>query len=222
MAYDSGFLRLSFLYNTGSTDEIAETQVILSGGPGSDVLASFAEWDAGDLLDSAQDLYDDVLNTGVLNWANYSRLHGAKLSAIDTSGHLLADPLVTEFATPFAGTVAQLHPQLTVVMSFWSGHTLGKGNYGRMYLPHTSSVLGTGLPITIPAVSASIASAGAAFINDMKTRGLAKSHQVKPVIASKAGAGSTKDIAWVRVSATTDTQRRRYNAYDVDYQKVAV
>lgn len=222
MAYNSGFLRLVFLFQALNSVEIAETQVTLSGGPGSVPLDIFGDWDEGDLEDSAQDLYGDVLNGGNLFWADYSNLFAAKLSAIDVDGSLLADPLVKTLDTPRTGTTTNIHPQLSVLMSFWSGFTFGHANYGRMYLPHTMAGLTTSSPFSSSATALALANDGQDFVDHMNTRAQGKANQSLVAIASKAGTGTTKDVAFVRAGRVTDSQRRRYNSITPNYQVVAV
>ncbi len=222
MAYNAGFLRLSFLYNVSGSDEIGETALHLSSGPGGDLAAQFADWTPADLQDSGDDLYTQILSSGSLQWGDYSNLLSVKLSPVKTDGTLLQDPLVRTLTTPRSGSTSHVPVQCSVLLSLWSGHNTGNANYGRMYLPHTKCTQATNSPYIASVPKASMLVNFNLFITAIKARATGMAHPTTVSNVSKTGAGSTKEVAYVRMGQIIDTQRRRTNRLDAAYDISAV
>jgi len=139
MAYGGQFLKITWQFTVKSSDEIADTSLNYTSAPGwTGAVAALAELDDTDLADMRQAYVTEMMDLDHISWADYSVLNSIKVAAISTAGEYLTDPLVAETDTPSDGTAVGVLPQSTVVLSLRSGFTLGKGNYGRMYLPHTT------------------------------------------------------------------------------------
>jgi hypothetical protein len=215
MTYGGQFLKFTFLFHIDGTDEIADTSINYSNGFGwTGAVAALAELSAGDLNDM-QDLMVDLLQT--TSWADYSRLDGVKAAAISTAGAYLDSPLIAEQG-PSIGSETNVVPQCSCVVSLRSGLTLGVGNFGRMYLPHTRMDLASGFPITGSTVRDAIAAQAVTTINGWTTiLNAAITPSVVPVIMSQAAGTPTKVVTEVRVGGVNDTQRRRRNQLDEVY-----
>ena len=221
MTYGTSFLRCSFEFVAATTTEIAMTDLtiappIASPTVATDMLADYA----GSDLQTFASLLNTCMSAGA--WGDYSTLTSMKLSAVGTNGILLTDPLTHNLSPTYAGTVHQVHPQLSVVLSLWSGHTIGGGNFGRMFLPHFSNPLVNGSPRSASADAASLAAAGAVFITGVNSVATTMTHPGQVSIMSQAVGHPFKTVAFVRVGRVTDTQRRRYDRLDEEYHDVAV
>jgi len=213
MAYDRQFIKITWGFLVASSDEIADTSINYSSAPAwSGAVAALEEigdtagW-GGDLI-TAMETFASI---GSFNWANYSTVNSVKVAAIGTDGAYLTEPLVYENETPTPGGSTGTLPQSTVVLSLRSGFTLGQGNYGRMYIPHTRLTMATGTAKSSPTYTDPAAASGATFVNavtavvDDETTAT-----LFPVIMSQAGITS-KGVTEVAVGDVTDTQRRRRN-----------
>lgn len=217
MAYPQEFLRLQFLFTALGSGEIAETGLQIAPTTGGTLAATMlAEYTTADLEGFASNL-NDVLTGDEIRWANYSRLGAVKMSAHLTSGVQTGETLVAPLSSPFTGASAQVHPQNTVLLSLWSGYTVGVGNHGRMYLPHTQVDLVGSTPFGDPVDASFNAAHGAAFINAINTVSAAKAHIGLVTIMSRALGAATKTVQHVRVGTITDTQRRRYDSLPPSY-----
>lgn len=213
MAYDRQFLRISYGFIVEGSDEIADTSISYSSAAGwTGASAALGEIGAnpnwsGDVVGAFGQLMEGPYST----WASYSSLNSVKIAAIGTDGAYLTDPLLEELGTPLSGLDNSVLPQSTIVLSLRSGLTLGKGNYGRMYLPHTRLPLDVGSPKSTSVATAATAVRGATFVNDLTTAlNTETTATIFPVIMSQTGIIS-KGITQVAVGDVTDTQRRRRN-----------
>lgn len=222
MAYAREFVRIRFLFSVANTDEIADTGLVLSKNdtesPGFDARLAL-----GSLTTTKMDALFDTyvamtLGANGFQWANYSKLIGIKASAHGTNGGYLNSPTERAFTSSNSGSAAQVEPQNTIVMTLWSGLSLGAGNFGRMYLPHTSGTLESTTPRLSASTAQTMATAMAAFVQNVKTIAGTLTGAPEPVIASKLGTGTNKRITQVRCGRVIDTQRRRRNALEEDYQ----
>jgi len=151
-------------------------------------------------------------------------LKWVKVALLDRSGSYIVDAETYE-GTPTAGPVTTDRGgvQDSLVLSLWSGGTLGQANYGRMYLPWN------GIPVRhqdgriSSGAAGNAATDGAAFIGDVNTwAATASAAGVETLIMSKVGTGFRKAPVYVRVGDVMDTQRRRRNRIDETYSTVAV
>lgn len=211
MAYDRQFLRVSFLYDVLGTSEIAQTDLAITSVSGSPTAAAMLAQYTEEDLEALAALLVDFLASDTIEWANYSRLHAVKMSPISTTGAVAGEPLLHELDGATIGTHSQVHPQLSVVLSLWSGSTIGKGNYGRMYLPHTAVPLVASTPLGDAVDAGFNAAHGAVLVRGVNTLAEEKTDPGFMAIMSSAGSGHAKAIAQVRCGIVTDTQRRRYD-----------
>jgi len=219
MAYGGQFLKITWQFTVKSSDEIADTSLNYTSAPGwTGAVAALAELDDTDLADMRQAYVTEMMDLDHISWADYSVLNSIKVAAISTAGEYLTDPLVAETDTPSDGTAVGVLPQSTVVLSLRSGFTLGKGNYGRMYLPHTTLGTVAETPFANATNTAAIAEAGAAFLNSVSaTLNAALTATVFPAIMSQAAGTPSKGVTQVAVGNVTDTQRRRRNRLQETY-----
>lgn len=212
MSYDRQSLKITFMYAIGGTPELANTSVNYSTTTGwTGAVAALAEIQANEtacLADIAA-AFNTLMNSSSIAWADYSDFVGVKVAAIGTDGLYLTDPLVQEAAID-SGASGNVLPQSSIVLSLRSGFTLGKANYGRMYLPHTRSTLTAGGPFVGSGDTGPIATAGATMLNDVTTAINAETTAVLfPVILSSIGSGFGRGVTEVQVGNVIDTQRRR-------------
>lgn len=221
MTFAQQQVQVSLLFRDTSSDEIAQTgyRVTNSAAPFDAVLhlaamnALFAE--------GIRDEYVTFASTTGWRWADYSQLYAIKAAALDTDGSYLTDAVSWDVADA-VGTISDVPPQLTTVLTLWSGSGVGRANYGRLYLPHSvldQTTLTSRASVT---TAQNVATAGAALIEAWS---LAHGTLVSPGaihIMSSVGAGLSKPVAQVGSGRVTDTQRRRRNRLDEDIQYVAL
>lgn len=214
MAYVSTFWRISFLFTVNLTDEVAQTGVTMA----QPLPLGLVDPPTNEQVDDMGDAFADLLATAELTRGDYSRFVGVKAALVGTDGDYIAEP-VLRTRTATAPTGSQVLPQDTVVLSLRSGQTLGKGNYGRMYIPHSRIQLNDGTPRTIPSYSLAVAQAGADFIAAMNLigGGAAGDPSVR-IMSQVAGIEGNKPVLSVGCGRVNDTQRRRRNALLEEYQ----
>lgn len=176
---------------------------------------------------SAQDIYDDAASVfGYSSWPfpNTSKLAWAKVAAIGADGAYLTDPVFYNDATPTTGygSASRLPNQISLGVSLWSGQTLGKGNYGRMYWPglmasvetdgRWDASMGTALGANISAMLT-------AWAGEVSTVGVAAGQLS---IMTQGATPQNKSVEWVRIGRVPDTQRRRRNSLVESYVDTAV
>jgi len=169
--------------------------------------------DAADM----ETLYEDILtpfhsdiNVGISQGA---KLLWAKAAPLDRNGNYSADAIEHSGAA-VAGPVTTDRggPQDSLVLSLWSGQTLGRANYGRIYLPWNGiPVQATNARISDGAATNASVAAGD-FINDVDAWVATFTDAAFVVrVMSAIGTGSSKRPQYVRVGNVIDTQRRRRN-----------
>jgi len=222
VAYDRQFLKVTYGFTVAGTDEIADTSISYSTASGwTGAAAALAEIAASATFgEDALTAFGVLMLDASLNWANYSELTYIKVAAIGTDGAYLADAYVHEAEDPDVGTNLNTLPQATVVLSLRSGFNTGKGNYGRMYLPHTRLPILTTTAKSSSTYTDAVLAAGKTFVNALT--GLIGDETTAilfPVIMSQTGITS-KGVTALAVGDVTDTQRRRRNRipelYSVD------
>lgn len=225
MSYDRQFLRVSFGFAIGGTPEVAETSVNYSTVTGwTGAVAALAEIQANETacLTDVGAAMSGMMTSGSIAWADYSDFISVKVAAIGTNGLYLTDPLVLEGAFG-SGSSGNVLPQSTIVLSLRSGFTLGKANYGRMYLPHSRSTLVAGTPRVASGDTDGLADDGAAMINAITTALTAEvTAVIFPCILSSIGSGFGRGVTEVKVGNVVDTQRRRRRQLAETYSTTAL
>jgi len=211
--YAVAFTRLSFLHTIADTDEIAETTLSVAQASGSNV----ASPSTGTLSDCA-DAYQDLMQTSGLLWANWSNFVGVKGALIKTDGTYGDDPTTFAVTGTVSGSSGSIAPQCSVVLSLRTSSSLGKGNYGRMYLPHTTLTWAASgnLPYGDSGAQGTVAAAGATFVAAINTI-FAGPPAARVAIMGRTGTGTNRAVTRVAVGRIVDTQRRRRNALSEDY-----
>lgn len=208
MTWDRKALKVSFLFLTSVASESAVTSVHLAGtatsyDPVPD-LAAFTQTQANTLATNLSNLMNDTN----LRWADYSRIVGIKVAALGTNKLELTDSVSFNVSpTVSAGSASNVAPQDSVAVTLWSGQHLGKGNFGRMYLPHTAYALSGTAMNASQTVANGVRTAAVAFLQAVNTVGGALSAGTGLRIMSDAGV--SKAVAQCGVGTTIDTQRRR-------------
>lgn len=211
MTYGGEFLKFTFLYTITGTDEVADTSICYS------TLIPSTGWASAALGEITNTVLNNMVGDmatlmAIASWADYSRLVGIKAAAISTAGEYLTEAKVSTGTTVVAGTNSQVLPQSTIVVSLRSGFTLGKGNFGRMYLPHSRMDIATGFPITGSTTRDAVCLGAKNFINSLTGRiNAVTTAIVEPAIMSQAAGHPAKGVTQVRVGGVNDTQRRRRN-----------
>lgn len=204
MAFNKPQIRVTFHHDVLGTDEVAVTGISLA----SDANLVPTMPTALQMEDIAQ-AYTDLLSATTLRRPTYSVFRYAKAAPLDISGHYTAEP-VTSTEYNYAGTSGDIPPQNSVVLTLRSGQTLGKGNYGRMYIPHSTMAFVNNRPFSDPSVQEPIADAGAEFVGAINGifGGFIVPSQV--TIMGQGSLGPTsKPVTEVSVGRVVDTQRRR-------------
>lgn len=224
MAYGNQFLKITWGFTIDGTDEIADTSLNFTSAPSwTGAAAALAELDTGDLTNLAASYVDDLLDPDGMVWADYSVLASVKAAAIGTNGLYLADPLVAEISGPTQGTATDVLPQSTVVVTLRAASTIGKGNLGRIYPPHTKLPQDAGDPVGNSDARVAAAAAAKDFVNSCQTiLNGALTATVFPVIMSQATGTPTKIVDSVSVGSVVDTQRRRRNRLQENYTTVSL
>lgn len=217
MAYATESLRITYGFTVSGSDEVAQTGWHWGGDSTFDAAAALAELDDGDLDNLISDMYGVMSGTTGIRWAYYSNLAWVKVAAVGTDGDYLAEPKIHEEAMGH-GAGEDVLLQSSIVASLRSGATLGRGNRGRMYLPHTSSGFVSHSFKIDPTYATNIATAVAGLLEDANTTlNSAITQAGLPVILSGVGSGITRSIQEVWVGNIVDTQRRRRAQVDEAY-----
>lgn len=228
MSYPGAIIRVSWGFAVANTDEVAQTSLIFAdpATPSADYGAPIGlvtDADCDNLLAAMSGLLATFL------WADYSQLVSLKVAvqkwtttSTGTGWHYSQEPKIREGGTPSAGGSSNVFPQLSPVLSLRSGSTLGKANYGRMYIPHARWNLPAGQATTTTGTALTAATAGATFIDTVNTLMAARYPDVQASIVSTVGTGTVKGVTRVGMGVVLDTQRRRRSQLEEQYQFATV
>lgn len=137
-----------------------------------------------------------------------------KLYEIGANGRIIATPLVAT-GEPTIGTGTRKTPwQCAIAVTLFTGG-LGKGRFGRYYLPPTEVTLGVDGTLT-DSFQTNHADQAALFVEALNDIGSTRGG-VSAVVASKIGVGTNKRVTSIRVGQVVDTQRRRRRSLDEAY-----
>jgi hypothetical protein len=212
MTYKTGFLKLTWTFAVGTSEEIAETGLHVVDPTA--IIVNPATELAGyttSVLTALSTAMGNLMRGDVWHWADYSSLVGLKVAPVGTDGHYTDAPLVHTI-TGFTGTVTGTTlPQSSVVASLRSASTFGTATHGRMYLPHTRLQLESIEPFASSVQTVEASTEMQTFIQAVNTAvGGANAGDVVSLMSAK-GAGTTHPVSRVGVGNVTDTQRRRRN-----------
>ena len=216
--YGNQFLQFDFLFIIENTDEIAMTSINYTTAPGWTGAAAALGELTEDAFDALQQGMVDLLGPGAGGtWADYSTLTAIKASARGVDGLYLTDPRVSESLTNPSGTTGSLPPQCSTVISLRSGFTLGKGNYGRMFLPHHKIPYPAGEARASEAAAGAMAAQAVITVNQWTDAINEDTTAILfPAIMSQAAGTPSKGVTQIGVGRVVDTQRKRRNRLDED------
>jgi hypothetical protein len=217
MPYPTRSYKLSFLFQLFGTDEVASFDVKL--GPATNILLPNL---TNDDVHAAHDACQDLLTATAAYRAQYSRFVAVKGALLDFNGDYEGDPVIYPSEGANAGSYGFINPTSTVVCSLRSGSGLGKGNYGRFYLPY-SGLPGLGEPRMNTDQQATFLGAYEAFVEELNGYFGALSPATVVRIMGQSGlTGTNKAVAEIGVGRVIDTQRRRRNRLEEAYTFLAV
>lgn len=214
MAYAQGFWRISALFTIINTDETAQFDFSLCSNPGMPLATS----PPVDLLEDISARVATLMGSSVISWADYSRFIAVKGVAIAVNGEYADEATLYTRPTAASGSSSSVSPAETICVSLRSGQSLGKGNYGRMYLPHTRLPLTTGSPYGDSTAQSTFATAAQTFVQGVNDDAQAVDAQVAMKIMSQAQGTPAKTVDQVAVGRVIDTQRRRRRSLTENYQ----
>jgi len=221
VAFDRGFLKVTWGFTILNTDEIAQTSLnftdptdVTFNAP--TALAEVNMPVVGPLLLARM---NTLIASASIKWANYSRLNYVRLAAVLPTGLEFDPAKLFEDTTPAAGTQSDVPAQASIVLSTRSGQSTGNANFGRMYIPHTAWAQATNSPFgDTPDVSA-FATAAQTFVTGVQTDlDAVITQSVLPTIMTQVVGGTSKRIVQIALGNVTDTQRRRRNQLPETYQ----
>lgn len=217
MAFPVPSYRLTALFAIQGTDETAAFDLSVARGvPG--VLPDITADEAAGFHDAVQ----AFLTATGSGRAVYSRFTGVKVAKLGTNGRYAQDPVTYPSSNVNVGGLTAVAPQLSVCVSLRAAQSLGTGNRGRFFVPHSGGIepnlyrMNTGQRDTF-------AVAGAELVRDVNNVMQDLDPGVRVAIMSQAGlAGSSKEVVAVRVGRVVDTQRRRRAQLEEEYVTEAV
>lgn len=205
MAYPVPLVRVQYLFDTLTGGEKAQTGYMVEpGGSASAFVTAMVQIDAEALMTS----FANIWNSSDILTADYARLIGLKVAAISTTGTYLSEAKTfSRQGTTIVGNDAQVPPQATVCVSLSSAESLGRANFGRMYLPYTRLSQAVTQPYGDATKQGTFATTVQTWFASTETTLNLIQAGSRIVIASKLGV--LKDVKAIRVGNLTDTQRRR-------------
>lgn len=174
------------------------------------------EWTALRATDPASSLFA-VLNTWFTSGNSgaaigaLAKLSWVKLAYVDLDGRYVMDPWVAEQAAVTPPVTTPLPPQCSYVISLRSGSGIGRANYGRMYTPPPTWLVGQNNGLATTTEASNARTAAKTMITGIRSRLNSQIPGVQPLLMSKLGLGETKAVTEVGVGLVVDTQRRRRN-----------
>nr|CRY96555.1 hypothetical protein [uncultured prokaryote] len=213
MTFTRPFWRLSFLHIITGTDETAQCDLNVTSTDIDTGLVPDADYGT-----AAELAYRTMIQGLSGQRAAYSAFTAVKVAPIKVDGHYAGEPFLTPALNPAVGVNPTVVPQASIALTTWTGSTLGKGNYGRMFLPH-SGVPDASTPLLSTTLAGNVADAFATFItaiNAIPDGGVATIMSQPSLITTWPG--SAKPVTQVRVGRVVDTQRRRRASLDESYQ----
>lgn len=154
-----------------------------------------------------------------------SKLEYVKVNRINTAGHYQdPNPMTHDYPSAIVGTgtIQNVAPQLTPVVSLLTAFDRGLANKGRMYLPPAAGFWQPGADGRATAADAArIATAVASYINQINAAfdawaGAGDAGYV--AIMSNRGAGAQHQVTKTATGRVIDTMRSRRSSLAEDYQ----
>lgn len=214
MAYDRGFLKVSWLFAVSNSDEIAVTSLNFSDP--ADVTfnspAALAEINMPVVGPLVLARMATLMSTSAATWADYSELRAVRIAAVLATGTEFDPAKQFDDSTPAVGASDNVVPQCSIVLSTRSGSSAGSANFGRMYLPHCQLLLGNLTARSSPTLTAAMATAAQTFVSGVTSDlDAVVTQSVIPMIMTQVAGGTSKRIIQIAIGDVNDTQRRRRN-----------
>jgi len=214
MPYASQHWLIRNLFHIQGTDETAVIDLRAAGGELTTGLIPDATF-----ANAVRNACQAMLTTLDSARADYSRYDGAQVASVAPDGHYVVEPTVAAATDACEGTFAGMPPQLAVVATLWTGSSLGKGNYGRFYLPYCGYTE-AGTPLMSTALTTQFRGAFKTFLDAVNTA-LPGAASIRVMSNSTQGL-QQKPVTQVRVGRVIDTQRRRRSQLDESYLSAAL
>lgn len=221
MAYAKQFIKLTFGGTMAAGQEIWTCGINLANEG-----AGVTELEFNSLTDpqiqSVADLIIAFVEDGDNNVPDGVFLDYVKLALIGTDGKYVGAPREVTGQLGQGGAVGGYVPQVATVVSMESGKYRDPGKYNRFYLPTATPAgsleyqLTEGAAVLISNNAASLVS----DIRDLDLLGVTK--QLMPCAVTTANVENYLNIEKVRVGRVFDTQRRRRNKLNEQYQDTVV
>lgn len=216
--YDRRSLKLTWGGTAGgASGDIWQCGVHITHDTGGATAPGPELWDAGDL--------NELWVSTIAPWMSADQscisvgavLRWVKIASIDTDGTYLSDAVyINPGATAGAAAgYSGASPQDACVYSLWSGQSLGKGNYGRIYAPWCTAAVSPVTGVIDTAVQSGILNRAVLLLGGIQTYARSKESSTMLAIMhmqTALGAAQTKPVAEIKVGAVKDTQRRRRSA----------
>lgn len=215
MTADRQFLRVTWQFHIEGTDEIAVTNLNFSnpGVPGFDAVTVLDDLDWPTDGAAMATRMTTLLGSANMRWADYSELVGVRVAAVSTAGLELAAPKLFVLSPTVDGSHGDVIAQSSIVLSLRSNTFGPGGNFGRMFLPHTSWALGTNSPRADSADVSAFATACETFVEGCNTSmNVSTATEVEAKIMSLITGRESRRVNQIALGDVTDTQRRRRNA----------
>lgn len=221
MPFAGWHARIDYEFAVAGSEEIAVTSLNIGNALG---LSQETAVDLQEGLRAAagtRTAFAALMTTTELGWASWSRWVSTTYRVVPPSGASPVEPIQVVNAPAGQGSKSGVALQDTVVLSLRSGQTIGKANYGKMYLPHTRPT-----NTTTPHFGGAqaIADAGGTFIEAINDAATSVAGGLLVIIASNPAVGiqAAKPVTQVLVGDLIDTQRRRRNKEQEVYATAGV
>jgi len=173
---------------------------------------------------SLPDIFDDISTWFVSGPAHLgpasgigaqAHLNWVRLAAKDVDGHDIWESRVHYAQAPSIPVPTSTHaPQVTYVVTLWSGENLRRANYGRFYVPMPISAWDYVNGRMDQPYCDNLATAAKNMLHAIEGEVDTAITPAQLGLISKVGAGEWKPVAKIAVGRVLDTQRRRRNKLD--------
>jgi hypothetical protein len=162
------------------------------------------------------------MHTNVAGNSQQAKLEWVKMAMIGTDGKYTVDPMIVDITPLAGGRTGAMYPQLATAVSLRTAKKRGAGAYGRFYAPVALQVEPTGRshPNAVTEFLTLIQGFLTGLNLDLANNTVDNTAVLGNV--SKVGTGSQDEITGVFIGDLTDTQRRRRNKLQENYEGLTV
>lgn len=140
------------------------------------------------------------------------KLRWVKYALIGTDGKYLLDAWEYTPASPISGSytgASSVPPQVSIAVTLWSGYKLGKGNYGRFYIPWPANVPVAADGRMTSGTAQAICGYAKTLLEALNTAVKATFSNTGPSLCIVSQVTNPRAAKKVRVGRVMDTQSRR-------------